>query len=451
MATPPSFPRLFLSFSLSLFLFAAIVAHAQVPKSKQFRWVNQGEMGPYLTEFGAWYRLVLGVEGFFSFPFQAMFYNTTPDAHVFGIRMGRRRGENTMRWVWDANRNRPVRENATLTFGRDGNLVLADADGSLVWHTNTANKGVTGLRMLPTGNLVLYDKNNRFLWQSFDHPTDTLLVGQTIRVAAKLVSRTSLEDGSHGPFSVAVTPEGFLMQFTHAGVALPYGGWSRDYYQMETVTLAIEPVFVENRTVAHFLSLKFQPKGSIYFETFDLVRVYYKPTYSFLRISPDGNLRTFTYNTEVVYGAWQATFSFLAGNEDTYPFYSFGYDRRCGSPTKCGSFGLCREGMCVACPQRQGMLGWSESCAPPKLPTSSCSAGAVDYYRIDGVEHFVSREVKGEGPMKEEACREKCSKDCKCVGFFYWRETSKCWLAPVLGTLRKAEESSHVGYIKVSK
>lgn len=87
-----------------------------------------------------------------------------------------------MRWVWDANRNDPVHENATLTFGQDGNFVLVDADGRLVWQTKTANKGVTGIKLLPNGNFVLHDKNGKFSWQSFNHPTDTLLAGQSVKI-----------------------------------------------------------------------------------------------------------------------------------------------------------------------------------------------------------------------------------------------------------------------------
>jgi hypothetical protein len=62
------------------------------------------------------------------------------------------------RWVSEANRSNPVRENATLTFGKDGNLVLADADGRLAWQTNTASKGVVGLKLLSNGNMVLQDR-----------------------------------------------------------------------------------------------------------------------------------------------------------------------------------------------------------------------------------------------------------------------------------------------------
>lgn len=76
--------------------------------------------------------------------------------------MGHRRSESIMRWVWEVNRGRPVKENATLTFGRDGSLVLVDADGLVVWQTGTANKGVVDLNLLGNGNIVLYDKKGKF-------------------------------------------------------------------------------------------------------------------------------------------------------------------------------------------------------------------------------------------------------------------------------------------------
>ncbi|KAL7185291.1 hypothetical protein ACSBR2_027258 [Camellia fascicularis] len=78
--------------------------------------------------------------------------------------------------VWSANRNHPVKLNATLQLTQDGNLTLADSDGTSVW--STGNHSVSGLNLTEDGNLVLFDRNNATVWQSFDHPTDSLLVGQ---------------------------------------------------------------------------------------------------------------------------------------------------------------------------------------------------------------------------------------------------------------------------------
>ena len=80
----------------------------------------------------------------------------------------------------------------------------------MVWQTNTANKGVTGIELLPNGNLVLYDKSGKFVWQSFDYPSDTLLVGMSLRLNGrnKLVSRVSEIDGSDGKDSMVFEKRG---------------------------------------------------------------------------------------------------------------------------------------------------------------------------------------------------------------------------------------------------
>ncbi|XP_057985325.1 EP1-like glycoprotein 4 [Hevea brasiliensis] len=112
--------------------------------------------------------------------------------------------------IWSANRNRPVGENAKLQLLVDGNLELRDADGSLVWSTNTSNKSVAGMKMMDTGNLVLYDANNNIVWQSFDHPTDTLLPGQKLVRGQKLVSSVSNGNISEGNFYFSVTSKGLF-------------------------------------------------------------------------------------------------------------------------------------------------------------------------------------------------------------------------------------------------
>lgn len=89
---------------------------------------------------------------------------------------------------------------------------------------------------------MLHDKNGSFLWQSFDYPTDTLLVGQSIKVGGtnKLVSRKSEVDGSDGPYSLILDNKGFVMYLHTAGRQLVYGGWVAKNYG-STVTFTVEP------------------------------------------------------------------------------------------------------------------------------------------------------------------------------------------------------------------
>ncbi|KAK2997684.1 hypothetical protein RJ639_025751 [Escallonia herrerae] len=132
---PFSCPLVFLL--LLLLRILSSIAQAAVPASDTFKYVNEGEFGDYVVEYGGTYRPL----SVFSSPFQLCFYNTTPNAYTLALRIGVQRQEPFYRLVWEANRGKPVGENATLTFGTDGNLVLAEADGRVVWQTGTANKG----------------------------------------------------------------------------------------------------------------------------------------------------------------------------------------------------------------------------------------------------------------------------------------------------------------------
>ncbi|KAL7185336.1 hypothetical protein ACSBR2_027302 [Camellia fascicularis] len=91
--------------------------------------------------------------------------------------------------VWSTNVGHPVKEGATLQLTVDGGLVLRNSDGDHVWSTNTLGKSVVGMNMTEWGNLVLFNNEGAIVWQSFDYPTNTLLVGQQLYEDQKLISR----------------------------------------------------------------------------------------------------------------------------------------------------------------------------------------------------------------------------------------------------------------------
>jgi hypothetical protein len=59
-----------------------------------------------------------------------------------------------------------------------GNAYL-ESGNSFVWETNTTGQKVKDMELLDSGNLVLFGENKKVIWQSFSHPTDTLLPGQS--------------------------------------------------------------------------------------------------------------------------------------------------------------------------------------------------------------------------------------------------------------------------------
>ncbi|KAM7469706.1 hypothetical protein LguiA_007889 [Lonicera macranthoides] len=93
--------------------------------------------------------------------------------------------------LWSANRDNPVRENATLHFTADSGLELKDVDGTLVWSTNTSAVPVTRLNISDGANLMLLDSKDKVIWQSFDYPTDTWLPNQSISPNKGLTSSNS--------------------------------------------------------------------------------------------------------------------------------------------------------------------------------------------------------------------------------------------------------------------
>ncbi|WJZ92571.1 hypothetical protein VitviT2T_011558 [Vitis vinifera] len=84
--------------------------------------------------------------------------------------------------VWSANQNFLVRDDATLQLMQEGDLILRDADG----------------------NLVLFDSNNAFVWQSCDHPTDSLVLGQILVFGQKLTASASNKDWSQEAVSALI-------------------------------------------------------------------------------------------------------------------------------------------------------------------------------------------------------------------------------------------------------
>ncbi|KAK4711329.1 hypothetical protein R3W88_005842 [Solanum pinnatisectum] len=87
--------------------------------------------------------------------------------------------------VWVGNRRNPVNCGALLGLDTEGDIFLQDILGTTEWiHKPNKTVPLPVLKLLDSGNLVLGDSSNltagEYLWQSFDHPVDTLLPGMKL-------------------------------------------------------------------------------------------------------------------------------------------------------------------------------------------------------------------------------------------------------------------------------
>ncbi|KAM7488605.1 hypothetical protein LguiB_026089 [Lonicera macranthoides] len=90
--------------------------------------------------------------------------------------------------VWSANRDDPARPGSNISLALTGQLVLTHANGTefQIYNGTTTTSG----SMQDDGNFVLRNSSDEILWQSFDHPTDTILPGQALGMGQKLFSNT---------------------------------------------------------------------------------------------------------------------------------------------------------------------------------------------------------------------------------------------------------------------
>nr|GEW39532.1 epidermis-specific secreted glycoprotein EP1-like [Tanacetum cinerariifolium] len=372
------------AFYLSFIFFLSFsISYAIVPLSDTFQYVNEGDFGEFESEYTPTYRFLPP----FTSPFQLCYYNTTPNAYYLALRMG--------------------------TTRSDGNLVLAESNGQIVWQTNTANKGVVTFAIESNGNMVLKDSKGNFVWQSFDSPTDTPLVGQTLRVnggPTRLVSRDSITNNVNGAYSLVIEPKGLSLYYKNT---MRY--WSSNFtilkranVNMVNATLRIiESEYEEN----NFHRLHCEVTNAGFFDNpyLDMGTLRYNSSLSYLRLSIDGNLELHTYRADVHGHAWALLFTLFSRDKSET---GTDYIDECQLPNRCGKFGLCEESQCVGCPTPTGVFAWSKNCEV-KLP--SCNASSFKYYELKGVDHFTVKYASGTKTSLDN-CKNKCTKDCQCMG-----------------------------------
>ncbi|MCO5576656.1 hypothetical protein L7F22_030471 [Adiantum nelumboides] len=131
--------------------------------------------------------------------------------------------------VWTANRNRPIHSSNSTSVHLlpDGNLVLLGDDPSIpIWSSNTANQGVRTMNNSQSPvSLVLQSSNGTIMWQSADHPTDILTMGQFLKPGRNLTSWKLSTDPSSGVYTLVMEPSGLAL-YSNLPNRQPYWIWN---------------------------------------------------------------------------------------------------------------------------------------------------------------------------------------------------------------------------------
>nr|XP_051185300.1 G-type lectin S-receptor-like serine/threonine-protein kinase SD2-5 [Lolium perenne] len=350
----------------------------------------------------------------------------TMDGHAFTLSVSLWRPGHQDTVIWSANPDNPVSQYAILNFTKEGQLLLNDGNGTIIWSTDTKSNSVAGMRLDFSGNLVLFDQNNSTFWQSFDHPTDTLVMGQ-------LLCRG---------MNISVRPSNTKWPSARIYLSAEFGGLRYSYQPAAYSKLFAVTASTTPNCYAFF-------NGSFGFpnQVFSLPPARSSEFIQYMRLEPDGHLRLYE-----IQGYTEARLLF-----DVLSVAM----KFCDYPMACGDYGVCSDGQC-SCPslryfRPQNERHLDDGCT--LLTTISCDhAHDHQLQALNNVSYFSDNMFKSlatSSPSKM-VCKQSCLTDCSCrVALFqYYGNTSVdgyCLLLSEQKLISLAEGSLYLlsAYIKI--
>ncbi|XP_062097438.1 G-type lectin S-receptor-like serine/threonine-protein kinase SD2-5 [Humulus lupulus] len=327
------------------------------------------------------------------------------------------------RIIWTANMDSPVANSDKFVFNENGRVYLQKG-GSVVWSIDTGGKGASAMELMDSGNLVLLGEDSSKIWESFDHPTDTLLWGQDFVEGMTLVSTPNSKNLSY---------------------------------------------FLEIKSGDMILSVGFKTPQPYWSMRTDIRKTINKDGRGVSMASIEGNSWKFYDKSRVL--LWQfifssnsdsnATWIAALGNDGIISFFNLENEESsgssapikipsdvCSTPQHCDAFYECFSDNKCQCPSGLSSLpncstGTVSSCNRSKSPTQLINAGAGLYYFALG---FVSPSLKGD----LNRCKTSCQNNCSCVALFFQNSTGDCFMFSSVGNFQNSDKgSSFVSYIKV--
>ncbi|THG19570.1 hypothetical protein TEA_013984 [Camellia sinensis var. sinensis] len=307
--------------------------------------------------------------------------------------------------VWVANRDRPLNDSSGgLKIGDDGNLILLDSGGIVAWSTRIQNisSKPTVAQLLDSGNLVLRSENGgnteSYIWQSFDHPSDTLIAGMKLgwdlRVGLNryLTSWKSADDPSPGDISYRFDLDGLPQGVIRKGSVKKYrtGIWNG---------LQFNGAVLENSVFkANFID----NSEEVYFE-FDLYQQLIR-----LVLNPTGTKQCVIWNNRN--SEWVDI-----STEPSDPCERYGH---CGPNSICTISNAyicsCLNGYIPKSSQDWNALVWDGGCIP-KYPLN-CSDGE-GFVAFEGVIVPDMLDFWMNTSMTVKECELECLKNCSCTAY----------------------------------
>ncbi|KAK7257251.1 hypothetical protein RIF29_31093 [Crotalaria pallida] len=315
--------------------------------------------------------------------------------------------------VWVANRETPLQDDSgVLKVHEKGALViLSGTTGSTVWSSNTSSKAVKNptAQLLNNGNLVLRNgqdsKEDLFLWQGYDHPSDTFMPGgmklgwNFVTGKERFVSSwKSADDPAPGEYSLRIDHLGYPQFITFKGSRKKFRGGS-----WNGVGFSGYPT----HQLTQFRSIFVFNEREVYYEC----EILDKSIISIYTLTPSGLGQTY---------AWQR-------NTSSRNVISSGVQDECEKYGLCGANSICKlDGSLPACeclkgyvpkfPEQWNISYWSNGCVSKKKP--DCRGNTTDgFWRYADMKLPDTNTSWFNKTMNLEECQKTCLKNCSCTAY----------------------------------
>ncbi|XP_027333139.1 G-type lectin S-receptor-like serine/threonine-protein kinase LECRK1 [Abrus precatorius] len=339
--------------------------------------------------------------------------------------------------VWTANRDSPtISKNSTLLLTNTGlRFLQSGKEGQYLISDFTL---VASASMLDSGNFVLYGDNHTIIWQSFDHPTDTILGGQNLTENAELVSSISNSDHSSGRFFLSMQGDGNLVAYPDIGL-----GDSNDAY------------WASNTRVPDYQRLSLTRSGSLcligdYLSCFNGsypgIKSHNTSSFIYLaKLDVDGNLRLYEHQLESnsishVQVLWKAL-------SDECMIKGF-----CGLNSYCSN--VAGNAVCECYPgfvSKSSVNMFLDCVRNDSMDDCERSRDPSKFFNVT----FLKGMSWGDRPysvipMKRETCEKSLLEDCDCKAVLYSEGNCKKYRLPLIyGSWIQGQDPPTVAFLKM--
>lgn len=292
----------------------------------------------------------------------------------------------------------------------------------------------------------MVDAMNKTVWESFDSPTDVIVMGQELRVGKSLVSSVNEEDLSEGSYRFVIGENDAMLQWN-----------GMTYYKLSMDTKAFrDTIFAVEYMVMNFTAMYLMGSNG----TAVVIRVVLhnsnaavddSSTFRILKLDPNG-----VFSIVKIDARDRSQIIEFTGPTD-----------KCRVPSICRRLNVCTNGGMCQCAQgfHTDPMKKNGDCIPADnsldLPdscdgSSSSNGTSLKYMSLrDNLDYFSNDFMD---PMLRyvnlSVCQDLCSRNCSCLGIFHSQDSGSCYaidnyLGSIMIKSNPARDEDRLGYVKV--